>query len=240
MSAKRLKIWIRRCLYGLILYAGFYVYAAFYAETLAEILKTLIPLVLAFAAAFLAAGFNRRNSYLQAMRDLWQRLIPAVQAAIQYTHLAPPDQSDFARTQEALSTAIDELRGVFANVPTRTPTGLYPYENLKDIREVISWLGYGKRFRLADAARARLCITRLWQEMHTAMLGEFDRDVPMAPVSKYFGTEKKSVADLLIEGSLADDDLSLGRLASRSRRVKRNGISYCHREDRNRLLGILP
>ena len=219
MSAQRLRIRILACLVGLIVYAGFYAYAEFYMPKFAEIFKTLIPIALAIPVAVLAAGFNRRNSYLQALRDLWQRLIPAAQAAIQYTHLASPDQTDFARTHEALSVAIDVLRGVFRNVPTRNPTGLYPYENLKDISKVVSWLGYGKNFRSEDAARARLCITRLWQEMHIAMLGEFDRDVPRAPVSKYLG-EGKSVADLLIEESLNDDDFSFGRLASKPRRAR--------------------
>ena len=213
MSARRLRIWILVCLVWLIVYAGFYAYAEFYMPTSAEILKTLIPIALAIPVAVLAAGFNRRNSYLQAMRDLWQCLIPAAQDAIQYTHLASPDQTDFARTHKALSVAIDMLRGVFRNVPTRNPTGLYPYENLKEISKVVSWLGYGKNFCSKDAVRARSCITGLWQEMHIAMLGEFDRDVPREPVSKYFG-EGKSVADLLIERSLNDDDFSYGRLAS--------------------------
>ena len=63
--------------------------------------------------------------------------------AIQYTHMDhEPSKKEFAAVQQALSTAIDELRGVFKNIPARgTRTGLYPYENLKDIRDVVDWLG---------------------------------------------------------------------------------------------------
>ena len=88
-------------------------FAAYFEPKEAEALEALLPVALAIPAAILAAGFSRRNSYLQALRDVWRRLIPAVQGAIQYTHFSAPSQSDFAETQKALSTAIDELRGVF-------------------------------------------------------------------------------------------------------------------------------
>ena len=200
MSAKRLRNWIIASVAWLFFFAALYVYAKYYCkDTFADILEHLILLVVAIPAAILAGAFNRRNSYLQALRDLWQRLIPAVQSAIQYTHLKSPRQSDYAKTQEALSTAIDELRGVFKNVPTkRDRKGLYPYENLKDILDAISWLGYGKHFQENHATRVRQCITRSWHEMHSAMLGEFDRDVPIRPVSKYL-TGQRTEIDLLLE-----------------------------------------
>lgn len=198
MSRRRLRFWISGCLGWLILYAGFYAYAEWSDwEPSAEILQTLIPMAIAIPIAFLAAGLNRRNSYLEALRDLWQQLIPSVRVAIQYTYLAEPDHKDFARTLRALSIAIDMLRGVFKNVPDKcSPDGLYPYENLKEIFEVVRWLSYGENFREGDAEKARQCIKDLWKEMHVAMLDEFDRDVPLKPVSKYLGTGK-AVVDVL-------------------------------------------
>ena len=66
------------------------------------------------------------------MRDLWWKLVPAAQTAIQYTHLQSPTQSDFAKVKEALSSTIDSLPGVFANVPkSGALRGLYPYEKIK-------------------------------------------------------------------------------------------------------------
>ena len=182
---------------------------------IAAILDTLFPLLVAIPAAYLAASFSRRNSHLQALRDLWGQLIPAAQTAIQYTHLEQPTQTQYARTLEALATAIDMLRGVFDNVATDRPPGLYPYENLKDIYKVIQWLGCGSGFRgTQDAKKARKCVTRLWQEMHSAMLTEFDRAVPMRPVSKYLANGY-SVADLLFDNKLEDAHLALGQRASR-------------------------
>jgi hypothetical protein len=186
MSTRRLLLWVVAAISWLVLYGTAYTLL----DTLsyksdAERLKTLIPFAVAVPAATLAAAFARRNSHLQGLRELWRYLIPAAQSAIQYTHFAAPDQTAFAKTQEALSTAIDLLRGVFSNVPREgAPSGLFPYENLKDIQSIVSWLGYGEAFRKDSATVARTCITRLWQEMHTAMLSEFDRDVPLRPVSK--------------------------------------------------------
>src|SRR5690242_7825336 len=81
------------------------------------VFKDLMPVALAVPLALLSSSFQRRTSYLQALRDFWQRLIPAVQSAIQYTHVPSPDRADFARTLEALATVMDLARGVFANVP---------------------------------------------------------------------------------------------------------------------------
>ena len=199
MSAKRLKLWICMCVLWLVSYGVCYFYTAYCVPKVAEILKTLIPIALGIPAVFLTAAFNRRNSYLHALRELWRNLIPAVQGAIQYTHLVEPSQLDFSQTQKALSTAIDELRGIFQNVPCRgTPVGLYPYENLKDIQKAISWLGYGNSFRAVQAQKTRECITRAWQNMHNALLSEFDRDVPIKPVSKHLRGGGSSEIDNLI------------------------------------------
>lgn len=216
MSARNLWTFVLGCSLWFIIYAVAYIFCKQSMPGYAHILKDLIPIALALPVALLAWAFRRRNSYLQALRDLWQELIPAVQAAIQYTYLRSPDQRDFAETQQALATAIDMLRGVFRNIPTRDPVGLYPFENLKDISKIVDWLQYGSKFRSDEAKRARRCIVRLWQEMHAAMLREFDRSVPREPVSKYLG-DGRSVADLLIDGCLADNDLSLDRPASQPR-----------------------
>ena len=224
MSRRRLRNWTCWSIVWFVLYSSAYIAARLCTCVAAEILATLVPLAVAIPAAVLVGAFNRRNSYLSAMRDLWHNLVPAAQGAIQYTHLACPSQADFADTQRALSTAIDRIRAVFDNVPNGSPSGLYPYENIKDIAMVISWLGFGSDFRKADAIMARKCITRLWQQMHGVMLDEFDRDVPMTPVGKYLdgGGDPRSLADLLIEGCLSDEDMDRKRRPSAPRSNERS------------------
>lgn len=209
MSSRRLKRWICYSVTWLLLYVALYVYTTYYMPIAADILETLLPIAIAIPAAFLAAGLSRRNSYLQALRDIWLRLIPAVQGAIQYTYLTSPSQSDFAQTEMALSIAIDELRCVFKNVPRKgVKVGLYPHENLKDIRKAILWIGYGDSFWSAQAAKARIRINRAWQNMHHTMLLEFDRDIPIRPVSKYLRGEYSEIDKLIYSHSNNDTSQS--------------------------------
>jgi hypothetical protein len=167
--------------------------------------KDLIPFIIAIPAAWLGFCFQRRTSYLSALRAFWDDLIPTVQQAIQYTYLQKPTEEVFAATMRDLSTVIDSLRGVFRNIPTEDPVGLYPYENLKDIRMVISWLGYSNDHSDHDRYWARRCIVTLWASMHQAMLLEFDREIPVYPLSKYLD-RRLSVADKLKEGKLTEKD----------------------------------
>jgi hypothetical protein len=131
----------------------------------------------------------------------------AATAAVEYTQWdTERTESDFRKTIEQLSAAINTLRGVFENVPRKGhPLGLYPYENLKEIRRIIGWLGYGDHWS-SHKGLAHECITKLWGVMHSALLLEFDRAVPMFPISKYLGNES-GLADKLIEGKLQNTDL---------------------------------
>lgn len=201
MSRKRLFHYVIVACAWLMLFASGYVCSVYYGTTqLTTTIKDLIPLAVALPAAFLAYAFSRRNSYLQALRELWKQLVPSVQKSIQYTYLTTPTQADFALVMENLSTAIELTRGVFSNIGKNGGSrGLFPHENLKDIHRIISWLGFGENFRKTKSYNARLCITSLWQEMHHAMLDEFDRDAPVTPISKYLYRKGESVADLLIK-----------------------------------------
>src|SRR5262245_44070945 len=72
--------------------------------------KDLVPLFIAIPAAWLGYCFQRRQSYLKDVRDLWSKLVSSVQKAIQYTHLEKTEQPAFAAVNESLSTVTEELR----------------------------------------------------------------------------------------------------------------------------------
>lgn len=169
--------------------------------------KDLIPLLIAIPAAYLGYCFQRRHNYLQALRDLWKTLIPAVQRAIQYTHLDQPNTTEFSGVMRDLSTVIDSLRGIFKNVPTPGDRrGHYPYEPIKDIAKAIDWLQKTK-WTENDRYIARRCITHVWYKMHSAMLKEFDRAVPILVVSQFVIGQPPSLVDKLLDGTLTEDDL---------------------------------
>jgi hypothetical protein len=167
-----------------------------------QIFKDLNPLLIAIPAAYLTYSLQRRLSYLQALRDFWKILIPAVQAAVQYTHLDGPDKNEFSIVARDLSTVVDAARGVFHNIPLKNnKIGLYPYEPLKDIYSVLSWVREGRSPH--ERHLARRCILQLWYDVHSALLLEFDLEVPSRPVSKYMDS-KSSVSDKLFSGTLAE------------------------------------
>jgi hypothetical protein len=141
--------------------------------------KDLIPLVIAIPAAYLAYSFQRRGSYVQALRAYWSLLVRAVQGAYSYTNQSQPSFDQYSKVLTDLSVVIDEARGIFENLPVRgKPVGWYPFEPIKEIRRDLYNLGYGEAVTAEklDALRSR--IDRRWKLVRKELLREFDRDVP--------------------------------------------------------------
>jgi hypothetical protein len=114
--------------------------------------------------------------------------------------LREPDPKEFSEIWRELSTVIDSLRGVFKNLPG-PDFGLYPYQPIKDILTIVGWVHQGKSPH--EHYLARQCILKEWYDMHSALLKEFDRSVPVKPVSKFIHG-KESVTDKLIKATLSD------------------------------------
>jgi hypothetical protein len=128
--------------------------------------KDLIPLVIAIPAAYLAFSFQRRGSYIQALRAYWSLLVRAVQGAYSYTNQPQPSFDQYSKILTDLSVVIDEARGIFENLPVRgKPVGWYPFEPIKEIHQDLQSLGYGESVTAEKLVRAEL-------------LREFDRDIP--------------------------------------------------------------
>jgi hypothetical protein len=139
--------------------------------------KDLIPFLIAIPAAWLGFCFQRRSSYVQQLRTFWATLVEAIQRAVQYTHLAHPELEDYAGVMSKLSTIIDELRGTFRNRGERRgQVGIYPFESLKQIPDVIDSLGHSKDISFEKRQEARNTILALWRRSYRQLLREFDRD----------------------------------------------------------------
>jgi hypothetical protein len=148
--------------------------------------KDLIPLVIAIPAAYLVFSFQRRSSYVQALRAYWSLLVRAVQGAYSYTYQPHPSFEQYSKVLMELSVAIDEARGIFENLPVRGhPAGWYPFEPIKEIHQDLRTLGYAESATAEklDALRGR--IARRWKLVRTELLREFDRDVPEHHYSWY-------------------------------------------------------
>lgn len=146
----------------------------------------LMPLAIAIPAAWLGYCVQRRQAYLKDVRELWSKVLGAVQDAIQYTHLVNPPQTEFAKVQRSLSIAVDEVRAVFANIGEgEGKIGLYPFEGLREIQDATSSFGFGEAADAARGAATRKEITRKWKEVRRHFLAECARGYPLNPHSPY-------------------------------------------------------
>lgn len=190
--------------------------------------KDLVPFLIAFPAAWLSYCFQRRASYLKALRELWAILIPAVQQAIQYTHLDNPKIEDFSKAQQDLSTVIDSLRGVFKNIKSNDTVGFYPYENLKVIYKTMDWLKHATNQTADDRYWARRVMLTTWASMHQMLLLEFDREIPVYPLSKTSNDEQTLLDQLKSLDRKPDgqlNNLELEKLMKMEERLQRERLA---------------
>lgn len=153
--------------------------------------KDMIPLLISIPAAWLGYCVQRRSAYLQQLRSLWSKLVDAIQSSMQYTHLAQPTQQEYSIVLIKLSSAIDEVRGLFCNLGEMDKeVGLYPFEPLKDIYGLIEKLGYDNSFATDKADEVRKKVFALWKDVRQELLKEFDREEPTFPHSHWADREK--------------------------------------------------
>ncbi len=138
----------------------------------------LIPLIFAIPAVYLGFCFQRRQSFLQSLKQVWTNLITAVQNAIQYTHQGTTTPEEYGGTLEKLSSTIDELRGVYKNkYELKDEIGLYTFESLKNIHDEVSDLGHGVLSKTRrDTSRKEIVAN--WKSLRRSFLRELDRSEP--------------------------------------------------------------
>jgi hypothetical protein len=141
--------------------------------------KDLLPLIIAIPAAYLAYSFQRRSSYLQALRFLWSAMIAAVQGAIDYTCVPNPSRELYLQTLLNLRVVIEEARGVFCNIPVKgKKKGWYPFEPIKEIHNEVRDLGFGDDVSAQRQEIVREHIKARWICVREQLLREYDRAVP--------------------------------------------------------------
>lgn len=158
-----------------------------------DVLKDLMPLLLALPVVLLSVLYQRRASFLTSVRSLYESAVNSVQSAIQYTHLEAPSRTEYAAVLKELSTSIELFRGSFSNLGREGERGLFPFEALKEISKEVSSLSYGEGFDKHSADRIRFRIVKLWQKkLRPAILNELDRQTPTSFDSPYWGTLPKA------------------------------------------------
>ncbi len=145
------------------------------ANVLYSTYKDLIGLFIAIPAAYLAFSFQRRASYLHSLHALWRTLLEGVHSARSFTYLEGSTSTEYSHVLNQLSVALDEVRGVFKNIPFKGTPCWYPFEPLHQIHDTVRDLGWGEKATTVRRETARAQIESMWEPVREQMLLEFDR-----------------------------------------------------------------
>jgi hypothetical protein len=164
--------------YGMALGAGVLM-RIFASADVYQTYKDLIGLFIPIPAAWLAFSFQSRLSYVQAGRTLWRTILNAVHSARSYTLLSEPSEKDYRQVVEALAIALDEVRGLFRNLPVEgKPRGWYPFEPIRDMLRVMEDLHWGPHATRPRRDAARDQLDEFWPLVREPLLLELERDLP--------------------------------------------------------------
>jgi len=185
MNKKQLKIKIFSVIIILLMILIAYIILYYYKLAIYQELVKLMPLIIAIPATYLGYCFQQRISYLKDLRNLAYNMNNSVREAIKYTYIESTDKTLHLDTLCSLSKVIEEVRMFYKNIgQNKNNIGLYPYEPIKEIFEIIKKLEITSQEKERKIARDIIKIK--WKELWCEeFLDEFDGHEPSKPVSKY-------------------------------------------------------
>lgn len=149
-----------------------------------EYLKDMSLLIATGGVAYISNVFQKRSSFIEALKAEWQDIISTKSALFTYTQLEKPTSEQYLAAFCALSETIDNMRSVYRNVgETGGLIGLYPYAPLHDMRRVLQTLDPRKGSVDADTrALARDAILQSFYALRETFLEELDLEEPDHPL----------------------------------------------------------
>lgn len=152
-----------------------------------EFIRDTSLLLVTVIAAYMAHVYQRRNSFLQSLREQWHEIVGTKGALIFYCHQEKPALDDYLVAARQLSECIDNMRIVYSNVgETDELIGYYPYAPLHQMRIVMEALDPRKGTPAAEARyAARGKIWDAFNAIREHFLDEFDIEPPTRPILIY-------------------------------------------------------
>jgi hypothetical protein len=150
-----------------------------------EFLRDMSLLIATGGVAYIGNVYQRRSSFIEALKEEWRDIILAKSALFSYTQLERPTSEQYLAAFCKLSETIDNMRSVYQNVgETDAVVGLYPYAPLHDMRRALQTLDPRKNPAPDAAARAlvRDAILQSFYALRETFLGELDLEEPDHPL----------------------------------------------------------
>jgi hypothetical protein len=135
--------------------------------------------------AYIANVFQKRSSFVEALKEEWRDIIATKSALFAYTQLERPTAEQYLATFCKLSETIDNMRSVYQNVgETDDLIGLYPYAPLHDMRRALQALDPRKQATPDAEARnlVRDAILQSFYALRETFLEELDLEQPDHPL----------------------------------------------------------
>jgi len=150
-----------------------------------ELLRDMSLLIATGGVAFITNVFQKRSSFIAALKEEWRDIIAAKSVLFSYTQLEKPTRELYLATFCKLSETIDNMRSVYRNVGETTDmVGLYPYAPLHDMRRALQTLDPRKHPAPDAEARAlvRDAILQSFYALRETFLEELDLEEPDHPL----------------------------------------------------------
>jgi len=151
-----------------------------------DFLRDMSLLIATGGVAYITNAYQRRSSFVDALKQEWRDIIAAKSALFSYTQLEKPTLENYLATFCKLSETIDNMRSVYQNVgETNELVGLYPYAPLHDMRRALQILDPRKAAQAPDAetrALVRDAILQSFYALRETFLEELDLEEPDHPL----------------------------------------------------------
>jgi hypothetical protein len=150
-----------------------------------EYLRDMSLLIATGGVAYIANMFQKRSSFVEALKEEWRDIIATKSALFAYTQLERPTLEQYLATFCRLSETIDNMRSVYQNVgETDELVGLYPFAPLHDMRRALQTLD-PRKTPDADAETRNLVrdvILQSFYALRETFLEELDQEAPDHPL----------------------------------------------------------
>lgn len=151
------------------------------AKDVYDYLKDMALVLVTVVATYLAGVFQKRQSFLEALKEEWRDIIHAKSALFAYTQLERPGREQYMTAFLAISETLDNMRTVYSNVgETEALIGLYPFAPLHDMRRALQTLDPAKAQDITsdDRRLARDAILQSFYALRESFLDELDLEPP--------------------------------------------------------------
>ncbi len=149
-----------------------------------DFIKDTSLLIATVAVAYLANIYQKRQQFLQSLREQWREIVQAKAVLISYCDNEARTIEDYYSASRQLSECIDNMRIVYTNVgETDELIGLFPYAPLHHMRHALETV----HPRICQPGSPQFAIARdqIWNAFNAIrehFLDEFDIEEPSKPI----------------------------------------------------------